>query len=757
MRSSDPDERLRGVQQAAAAHTPEALALLLRAAASTGTGSLDPRLPMEGVARSDPRALLAAVRGLATWSDRDSARTALAAIVAAPTVSFAARAAQATADPVDEDAVGAARIALARRQAAIALADSGSSPAIEALVATARAGGPGQQAAIDALAIRPPSGPAALGGVVLTTPAMVALAADIGDLRTLDAIVAALRSSDPGLRAAALTALGASGDMRVLDAARAAVTDADAHVRVAAADALVRLNAPEAPAAVEALVADDATALDGLRLAEGAPGEGVTRAAAARAMANADSTLRVAALRTLGRQTSPQAIQVLASLVGDPWVGGDAACAIARSPSAAAMSAIEELAKAQATRRLAARAYFVRRFTRGERSARLDALSRSLRTSDDARDRALGMQMAIALGEAAMSEGLADRDARVRRGAAMAVLAAPNDARAALLARLPLERDAATRVVLAAGLSDGDPGADVPLSALSERIDGGAPDAPIAAMALAARASEVPPATLERVLASRNPVVRAHAMRGLGRSAAPEAVGRLAAAYAWEADAEVRRAIVAALAARDDVAVPGLARRTLELARRLDPDAMARWTAERALAGRGFESAASSGTGREMLWIRLVPAAGAPPVADETAQNRARRGPRASGGVRRRRLRARPRCRRWRRAPAACAEASAVLWFGAMTQRPTPPEAVAPTDAPPFEAAIKRLSEIVQTLERGDLPLEESLRLFEEGVKLSRVSQGRLDAAEKRVEQLLAVDDRGQPKTTAFATDAADE
>ena len=92
-----------------------------------------------------------------------------------------------------------------------------------------------------------------------------------------------------------------------------------------------------------------------------------------------------------------------------------------------------------------------------------------------------------------------------------------------------------------------------------------------------------------------------------------------------------------------------------------------------------------------------------------------------------------------------------------MTQRPTPPEAVVSTDVPPFEAAIKRLSEIVQTLERGDLPLEESLRLFEEGVKLSRVSQGRLDAAEKRVEQLLAVDDRGQPKTTAFATDAADE
>jgi exodeoxyribonuclease VII small subunit len=91
-----------------------------------------------------------------------------------------------------------------------------------------------------------------------------------------------------------------------------------------------------------------------------------------------------------------------------------------------------------------------------------------------------------------------------------------------------------------------------------------------------------------------------------------------------------------------------------------------------------------------------------------------------------------------------------------MNPRPPPP-ASAPgsqPEAPSFETAIKRLNEIVQTLERGDLPLEESLRLFEEGVKLSRVSQERLDAAEKRVEQLLAVDEQGRPRSAPFATDA---
>ena len=93
-----------------------------------------------------------------------------------------------------------------------------------------------------------------------------------------------------------------------------------------------------------------------------------------------------------------------------------------------------------------------------------------------------------------------------------------------------------------------------------------------------------------------------------------------------------------------------------------------------------------------------------------------------------------------------------------MTRRPAPadPEPQ-PASGPTFEVAIKRLNEIVQTLERGELPLEESLRLFEEGVKLSRVSQQRLDAAEKRVEQLLAVDEQGRVRTAPFATDAAGE
>lgn len=69
-----------------------------------------------------------------------------------------------------------------------------------------------------------------------------------------------------------------------------------------------------------------------------------------------------------------------------------------------------------------------------------------------------------------------------------------------------------------------------------------------------------------------------------------------------------------------------------------------------------------------------------------------------------------------------------------------------------FEEAVKRLSEIVQKLERGDLPLEESLMLFEEGVSLSRASQEKLDSAQKRVEELLGFDREGKARTAPFET-----
>src|SRR5215210_8029455 len=54
-----------------------------------------------------------------------------------------------------------------------------------------------------------------------------------------------------------------------------------------------------------------------------------------------------------------------------------------------------------------------------------------------------------------------------------------------------------------------------------------------------------------------------------------------------------------------------------------------------------------------------------------------------------------------------------------------------------FEASLAALEKIVRDLERGELPLEKSLELFEQGVLLSRECQERLNEAERRIEVLL--------------------
>jgi exodeoxyribonuclease VII small subunit len=77
--------------------------------------------------------------------------------------------------------------------------------------------------------------------------------------------------------------------------------------------------------------------------------------------------------------------------------------------------------------------------------------------------------------------------------------------------------------------------------------------------------------------------------------------------------------------------------------------------------------------------------------------------------------------------------------------------------APSFEAALQKLDEIVQRLEKGELPLEESLKLYEDGIRLSRICHAKLDEAEGRIELLmkdargdLVLDEEGRPKRVPF-------
>jgi len=73
-----------------------------------------------------------------------------------------------------------------------------------------------------------------------------------------------------------------------------------------------------------------------------------------------------------------------------------------------------------------------------------------------------------------------------------------------------------------------------------------------------------------------------------------------------------------------------------------------------------------------------------------------------------------------------------------------------------FETALSRLETLVNHLEKGDLPLEQSLKLFEEGVRLSQSCTRLLNEAEKKVEMLLH-DKEGAPQHQPYPSDEMKE
>ena len=78
-------------------------------------------------------------------------------------------------------------------------------------------------------------------------------------------------------------------------------------------------------------------------------------------------------------------------------------------------------------------------------------------------------------------------------------------------------------------------------------------------------------------------------------------------------------------------------------------------------------------------------------------------------------------------------------------------------DTKHFEDALKQLEEVVAKLEKGELSLEDSLKLYEQGIALSRLCHAKLEEAEGKIELLLkdargdvATDAQGQPKARPF-------
>ena len=68
-----------------------------------------------------------------------------------------------------------------------------------------------------------------------------------------------------------------------------------------------------------------------------------------------------------------------------------------------------------------------------------------------------------------------------------------------------------------------------------------------------------------------------------------------------------------------------------------------------------------------------------------------------------------------------------------------------------FEKKLNRLEEIVGKMEKGDVSLEESLKFFEERVKLSRECKAKLTEAELKVKKLMSIDKDGNPVTVPFS------
>ncbi|MBZ5646909.1 MAG: exodeoxyribonuclease VII small subunit [Acidobacteriia bacterium] len=73
---------------------------------------------------------------------------------------------------------------------------------------------------------------------------------------------------------------------------------------------------------------------------------------------------------------------------------------------------------------------------------------------------------------------------------------------------------------------------------------------------------------------------------------------------------------------------------------------------------------------------------------------------------------------------------------------------------PKFEECLQRLEKIVNELEKGDLPLESALKLFEEGIQLSNSCRKELESAEGKVEILLKQNGKLQPEPFEMAEKA---
>jgi hypothetical protein len=598
--ASSRTEALRGIDRAMSLGSPEGTLLVLQL--------LQDR---QGTARADAQVLLNATRALAPFARQKPVARALAeAVLNASGGRAPARApADAEAAPPARDPFRRARFELARETAALALAEAGGDEATALLSSAARRSGPGQAAALRALGRRPPAAPP---GASTDGAEQATVAAMFGDLRPTTRLHEALEagdSLDTRGRIAAIDGAAGLGDGHAAALAGRAADDGDPALRETATAAEVELGAPAAPGVVR-LIEDERTAARGVELARRVPGGAVTRALAASAKAGADRETRRGAVAALGERADTEALEALGALRHEPVLARDAEDAIARSPAPGAWGVVADTLRDAASRRAGARMAVVRARGMGPAPDPVLRLLRSLASASADDDRAVGMAALVLIGAEGPARGLEDASPVVRRAVAMAC--EPTDANhaRALAARLAREHDAIVRRLLARRLAVPDSGRDT-TGALSDAVRAGDVDAPLSAFALTAREGADRGAAAV-LLGSEDPLVRAHAARGLGLQAELWAVGLLARAYETEVDAGARHALVSALALHTEADTLAIRSATLALAAQLDPEPSVRDAAARARSGLARVVAPTS---RDTLLLRATTAGGAPPHA----------------------------------------------------------------------------------------------------------------------------------------------
>ncbi|HTJ80577.1 MAG TPA: hypothetical protein VL400_02605 [Polyangiaceae bacterium] len=404
----------------------------------------------------------------------------------------------------------------------------------------------------------------------LLTPLTMTLLGDLGDLRAIPALRGELDRSDRGARAAAGLALAKLGDGAAGDAAAEWAKEKDPKLVAAAAEILVTMGRAEAPRVVKQVLAEDATRATGVRLA--------FDLASPELASGLDGALgslepKDAARAVVGMGRAGEVKRLLGRL-GDPTLGPSAMTALAQSPGEGAVAAISAGLAGKDARRFG-RVAIARALMTGERVSGLDEALARLRVSKDAADRETAALGLVALGDETPASLLGDGpkpDRALLVGAARGALARPTDEVLSgfepVLAALDPEKPSLDAVAAGVALLSPAVADRVPRATLLRLAENGGPLAALAARALPRRDDGTITARIDALLAGSDPSVRVATAIGLADGAVDAAASKLGRAYLGEDDVRVRRALVWALARRDE---PQRAR-YLDWAAALDPD-----------------------------------------------------------------------------------------------------------------------------------------------------------------------------------------